>query len=190
MRGNPETQRPEAFAPATRIESESVHPDRRLVVHQVACRMGVHECFISGGNLPPLAASSALDRIAFLAARRFAKKFENLLKAFDLSFGFIVVFFECSPQLLGRRSFGHFWQGFIDLLFSVVDVLQGIQKQRIQIFCGHGGFLRGRSQGAALRRELGGPVNGWEERKAIQHPIMLRAVRSSYSSGQQLPRLG
>ena len=128
MRGNPETQRPEAFAPATRIESESVHPDRRLVVHQVACRMGVHECFISGGNLPPLAASSALDRIAFLAARRFAKKFENLLKAFDLSFGFIVVFFECSPQLLGCRSFGHFWQGFIDLLFCVVDVLQGIEK--------------------------------------------------------------
>jgi hypothetical protein len=64
----------------------------------------------------------ALDRLAFLAARRFAEKFENLLKAFELPFGFIVVFFECGPQLLRRLR-------FVDLLFGVINVLQRIEKQ-------------------------------------------------------------
>jgi hypothetical protein len=70
----------------------------------------------------------AFDGVAFLAARRLAQKFEDLLQAIGLSFGFVMMFFECSPKLIGIGRLRHLRQRFIDLLFGVVDVLQRIEE--------------------------------------------------------------
>jgi hypothetical protein len=44
-----------------------------------------------------------LDRIALLAASRLSEKFEDLLEAFDLTFGFVVMLFEGRAKLIGGR---------------------------------------------------------------------------------------
>ena len=48
-----------------------------------------------------------LNGVALLAARGFADKFKNLFKPFDLTFGFVPMFFESCLKLLGLSRLGH-----------------------------------------------------------------------------------
>src|SRR5882724_2033595 len=87
----------------------------------------------------------ALDRVAGLAARRLVEQFENLLEALDLAFGLAVVLFERRTQLVGLSGLRHFRQHLQNLLFGVVNVLQGIEEEIVEVFvfffCGHGALL-------------------------------------------------
>src|SRR5712692_6323778 len=75
----------------------------------------------------------ALDRVAGLAARRLVEQFENLLEALDLAFGLAVMLFERRTQLVGLSGLRHFRQRLQNLLFGVINVLQGIEEEIVEV---------------------------------------------------------
>lgn len=81
---------------------------------------------------------NAFDRVALLAARGFAEDFENLLKPLDLGFRLALMLLKGGAQLLGIRGLCHFGQGFVNLLFGVVDVFEGVEEEVVKVLVGHG----------------------------------------------------
>ncbi len=79
----------------------------------------------------------AKDGVAGLAARALAQDFEHALKPFHLHFGFLAVLFEAGTKLFGRGSLGHLRQCLQDLPFGVVDVLEGVEKEIVQLLVSH-----------------------------------------------------
>ena len=73
----------------------------------------------------------AFDGLALLAARRNVQHLEHLIEPLDLAFGFLAVGLERFLQFPALGLLDHARQGFEDLLFGVVDVLEGCDEQII-----------------------------------------------------------
>ena len=79
----------------------------------------------------------AQDGVAGLAARGLADDLEDLLEALDVALGLLQMLFEAGLELGILRGLGHLRQRFHDLLFGVVDVLEGIEEQVLEGLFGH-----------------------------------------------------
>jgi hypothetical protein len=53
-----------------------------------------------------------------------------------MAFLFIAMVFEGLPQIVRVTGIGHLGQRFVNLLFCLLDILEGIQEQRSEIFFG------------------------------------------------------
>ncbi len=74
----------------------------------------------------------AEDGVAGLAAGGFADQFEHLLQALDMTFGLFEMLLEAGLQLGRLGRLGHLGQRLDDLLFGVIDVLEGIEEQVVE----------------------------------------------------------
>jgi hypothetical protein len=83
---------------------------------------------------------NAVNRRAGFAPRRLADDFEHAIKALYLAFGFTLMLNKGRPEFFRLRGLGHLRQCLQDLVFSEIDVLQGLVKEVFKLlgFLSHG----------------------------------------------------
>src|SRR5690606_40344715 len=79
----------------------------------------------------------AEDGLTGLAPGRLAEDLEHLLEPLDMALALLEMLLESGFQLTRLRCLCHLRQRFHDLLFGVVDVLEGIEEQVVQGLVGH-----------------------------------------------------
>jgi hypothetical protein len=75
-----------------------------------------------------------------IATRSDIEQREYLIETVDLTFGLLAVGLEGFLELPGAGLLNHAGQGFEDVLFGVVDVLEGFEEEIFHRLDRHGGF--------------------------------------------------